>query len=645
MSTDLAIEPKVVWIFALLILYWGYCILWGVLGVRHSRSAEDYFLAGRAIPPWVFICAVTAILYSAWTFLGDPGQIYADGLPYAYGENLSVLTMAVPALLFFKRQWILGRHYGFVTPGDMFACYFRSETMRLLVVIVALVFSVPYLGLQLRAAGYLFNVLTNGLVGVEFGMWVLASLVVSYVASGGLWTVARVGVLQWLLLVVGIVILGVLVLVLVGGPSRLLEGIAALGASDPVRTPQGYSHYLAMPGVIQWVDSGPAAQGGPWTGVMTLSYSLALMGIMAAPAFTLWAFASRSPAPFAAQQVWALALVMGLVTLLFSTVQGLGAHLLGADQALLRDYPALVNPVLAGALEGKDLAATPNGLNRLGLLLINLLEESAPWVVGLLALCALAAMESTASCYMATAGAILTRDLLARFLPTRAGDPLLKFAGRLCTVLVVILALWVATVSTEALALMGGLAVSYGLQMWPALIAVCWWPFLTRQGVVLGLVAGLVVVTLTESVGQRWLGIDAWGRWPWTIHAGGWGILTNLTVAILVSAVTRDDTLHKREWHALLRRRTRLPPAKYRLLPWAWTGGLLWLFLGIGPGAVLGNTCFGDPNQPASWWFGLPPLWTWQVLWWLLGIGLLAFLAYYLELATASREDTGRAPL
>ena len=77
-----------------------------------------------------------------------------------------------------------------------------------------------------------------------------------------------------------------------------------------------------------------------------------------------------------------------------------------------------------------------------------------------------------------------------------------------------------------------------GFQMWPSLIAVCWWPFLTRAGVTLGLIAGLIAVTLTESIGVsifKSLGIDPWGRWPLTIHSAGWGILFNLGIAIIVS--------------------------------------------------------------------------------------------------------------
>jgi len=68
----------------------------------------------------------------------------------------------------------------------------------------------------------------------------------------------------------------------------------------------------------------------------------------------------------------------------------------------------------------------------------------------------------------------------------------------------------VATTSSDALVLLGGLAVAYGFQMWPALISVCWWPWLTRQGVVIGLVAGLIAVTLTENIGSQFM---PWGRW------------------------------------------------------------------------------------------------------------------------------------
>jgi solute:Na+ symporter, SSS family len=629
---------KVTWIFAFMIAYWGYCVFWGIQGAARARTACDHFIAGRRLPGPIFIVAATATCYSGWAFLGHAGLIYRDGLQYAY-VSFAPITIALPGILFLKRQWILGKRFGFITPGEMLAYYFESDLIRLLVVVVAMFFSVPYVGLQLLASGFLFSVLTDGLVGVEFGMWVLAIVVLSYVAVGGLRAVAYADALQCVLMALGIVIIGVVTLFFVGGWDRLMAGIAALSQADPVHTPDGYSHYIAVPGIIQLVPDGALAVGGAWTAAMILTYLLAVMGIQASPAFSMWAFASRTPAPFAAQQVWASSFGFGLLLIVFVAIQGVGGHFLGADRVFLETHPELVNPVMVDGLGGRDILDAPGRQDLLVPLIINLLADPAPWLVGLLAVCALAAMESTASCYMATAGGMIARDLFKNFLMPAADDRTQKFVGRLGILVIVILALVVATTSTDALVLVGGLAVSYGFQMVPALIGVCYWPFLTRQGVALGLVGGLITVTLTDSVGLLWPDLLPWGRWPLTIHSAGWGVLVNVGVAILVSLVTQDDWDRKKMIHAVLREHAALRPDRRRLVPVAWGLTILWFVLAIGPGVVVGNTTFGTPNDPETWWLGMPSIWIWQILMWALGVGLMWFLAYRMGLSTTPEHS------
>ena len=632
-------DAKMVWLFVFVILYWAYCIFWGIKGAMTAKTASDYFIAGRRLSLWVFVLAATATSFSGWTFMGHPGLLYRDGFQYAYASFYAI-TIPFTGVMFLKRQWMLGKRFGFVTPGEMMSHYLKSDLIRLLIIVVALCFSIPYLGLQLRASGFLFNVLTDGMLSVDVGMWLLSAVVFIYVASGGLRAVAYVDTVQCILLAGGIIAIGIIAISYVGGFEKLNLGIAALAEFDPKRTPDGYSHYIAIPGVIQFVSNGPSAAGGAWTGMMVLTYMFALMGIHSAPAFTMWAFSNTDPRPFAPQQVWASAFGIGFILFVFTAFQGLGAHLLGADLAFMEAHPEHVNNVMQAGLGGKDLMESAGKQGMLVPQLIHLMADGAPWLVGLLSVCALAAMQSTGAAYMSTAGGMLTRDLLKHFLMPQASHAQQKFFGRLGVLVIVLSALVVATTSSDALVLLGGLAVAFGFQMWPSLMAVCYFPWFTRPALNLGLAAGIVAVICTETVGQS-LGITAWGRWPWTMHSAGWGIFFNLGIVILVSAVTQNqaDMEHKMKFHNFLREHATLPDSKKGLVPVAWIITLVWFFFGIGPGAVIGNTIFGDPNDYATWTFGMPSIWAWQMLWWALGVFMMWFLAYKMEMSTVPTKE------
>ncbi len=636
-------DIKVIWLLVFVGLYWAYCIYWGIRGAQTSKTASDFFIAGRKISIWVFVLAATATSFSGWTFMGHPGLIYRDGFPYAYASFYAI-TIPFTGVLFLKRQWMLGKRYGFVTPGEMLSTYFKSDLIRILVVVVALVFSVPYLGIQLRASGFLFNVLTDGLLGVNVGMWLLSAVVLIYVASGGLRAVAYVDTVQCLLLAGGIIALGIISLASIGGFGNLVDGIVALSEGDTKLTPAGYSHYIAIPGVIQFVDSGAKAVGGPWTGIMVLTYMFALMGIQSAPAFTMWSFSNKSPEPFAPQQVWASSLGIGGILFIFTAIQGIGSHFLGADLSMVTNHPDIVNNVIGPNIGNQDLMETASKQGGLVPQLINLMSGTAPWLVGLLSVCALAAMQSTGAAYMSTAGGMITRDIIKRYLLPTASHAQQKFFGRMFVALIVILALMVATVSKDALVLLGGLAVAYGFQMWPSLIAVSYWPFLTRIGVNVGLIAGLIAVTFTESIGASifaYFDMQPWGRWPLTIHSAGWGIFFNLGLAIIISYFTqnKEEYDHKMQFHNFLSEYAGLPDSKKSLIPTAWIVTLLWFFFGIGPGAVIGNTIFGNPTDASTWIFGIPSIWAWQILFWIIGVYMMWMLAYKMELSTPSSKE------
>jgi Na+/proline symporter len=638
-------EAKVLWLFVFVALYWAYCIFWGIKSAMAAKTASDYFIAGRRLSLWVFILAATATSFSGWTFMGHPGLVYRDGFQYAYASFYTI-TIPFTGVMFLKRQWMLGKRFGYVTPGEMLSDYFRGDAIRILVVLVALLFSIPYLGLQLRASGFLFNVLTDDLFSIDVGMWVLSAVVFIYVASGGLRAVAYVDTLQCILLGLGIIVTGIIALDATGGWASLNQGFAGLAASDVGKwgTTGGYgggdyNAYFAIPGVVQFTAGlgKETPVGGPWTGIMVLTYMFALMGIQSAPAFSMWSFGNQSPKPFAPQQVWASSFCIGLILFFFTAFQGMGAHLLGANQAVT-DAGLALNTLIPDLSDNKQAGLVPH--------YFNLIADAAPWLVGLLAVCALAAMQSTGAAYMSTAGAMLTRDLYKRYLNPTASHTTQKLFGRMGVGVIVLAALVVASTSADALVLLGGLAVAFGFQMWPSLASICWFPWITRQGATLGLAAGLLGVIFTETFGATiagWFGIDLpWGRWPWTIHSAGWGMFLNLAVCLPVSAMTQNesDHAHRMTYHNFLKEHAGLPESKRGLIPIAWIITLAWMFFGIGPGAVFGNYIFGAPDAGVDGWtFGIPSIWAWQILFWLLGVGMMWMLAYKMEMSTVPERE------
>ncbi|MEE8226439.1 MAG: hypothetical protein V3R30_06440, partial [Kiloniellales bacterium] len=528
-------EAKLVWLFVFVILYWAYCIFWGIKSAMTAKTASDYFIAGRRLSLWVFILAATATSFSGWTFMGHPGLVYRDGFQYAYASFYTI-TIPFTGVMFLKRQWMLGKRFGYVTPGEMLSDYFQGDAIRILVVMVALLFSIPYLGVQLGASGFLFNVLTDGLLTKEVGMWILSLVVLIYVGSGGLRAVAYVDTVQCILLGLGIIITGIIALNAAGGWDALNQGFAEFAKTDIGKwgTTGGYgggdyNAYFAVPGVIQFTAGlgKETPVGGLWTGIMVLTYMFALMGIQSAPAFSMWSFGNQNPKPFAPQQVWASSFCIGLILFFFTAFQGMGAHMLGANQGVT-DAGLALAAVIPDLTDNKQAGLVPH--------YFILISDSMPWLVGLLAVCALAAMQSTGAAYMSTAGAMLTRDLYKRYLNPTASHATQKLFGRIGVALIVLSALLVATFSQDALVLLGGLAVAFGFQMWPSLAAICWFPWITRQGATLGLAAGLIGVIFTEKFGASiagLVGIDLpWGRWPWTIHSAGWGMLLNLAVCL-----------------------------------------------------------------------------------------------------------------
>ncbi|BAS25930.1 sodium:solute symporter family protein [Limnochorda pilosa] len=574
------------WVWTFVGAYWLYCIYWGIKGALQAKTASGYMIAGRQLPMWIFILAATATSFSGWTFVGHPGLIWKDGMAYAFA-SFYVLTIPITGAFFAKRQWLLGKRYGFITPGDMYSYYYGTEAMRVLVVVVAFLYSAFYSAVQLLASGSLFHWVTG--IPVMEGAMLLAAIVVFYVAAGGLRSIAAVDALQAILLVAGIITLGAFVLDALGGWAVF---------SSQLRTVE--ARYLQIPAVMK-VTAGEQI----WTGTMILTYMFSLMGIQSSPAFTMWSFSNKNPRPFPWQQTFASTFVVGFALFFFTAIQGMGGRLVGADVLGIRTDADLVPALMTRYLPPIALAFVTIG--------------------------ALAAMQSTASPYIGTGSTILSRDVYFRYIRPNAGHREQIWTARVFAVIIVVVAFVIAVTNQSALVMLGGLATAFGTLMYLPLLGVVYGLRVTGLGTVLGLIAGIAAVFLTDILVPGW-------KYPLTIHSAGWGLGIAIVVGLLASLLGKESEesiarrREVREWLDSVDGPTE-SQKKWRKAMWVVVP--VWYIFAIGPGAVLGNNAFS--------FLGFPPLWSWQIAWWLVGIAMMWALTFKAGLSLTTDEQIARA--
>jgi Na+/proline symporter len=513
-------------------------------------------------------------------------------LAYAFA-SFYVLTIPITGTFFSKRTWLLGKRYGFITPGDMYSYYFNNETLRWLVVFTAFLYSMFYSAVQLMASAALFHYVAG--VPVTFGAIFMAFIVWFYVCTGGLKASTWVGVIQFILLVGGIILLGAYMIAPPDawtGWTEFSQEIAKLPARQ-----------LEVPRIINFGLGGAKGESA-WTAVMVLTYMFALMGIQSSPAFTMWTFGIKSPKPLAWQQAFMSTFVVGFALFFFTAFQGMGAKILEVK----------------GIMEfAKDSDVVP-------LLMTKYLPGFA---LGIVFMGAIAAIHSTAAPYIGTGGSILLRDVYYKYIRKDAGHAEQIWVNRLLATFLTISALVVGLTSNAALVILGALATAFGFVMYVLLMGVIWGFRFPSIGATLGVLSGMIAVFLTFYVWRN----------PLSMHCAFWGTFTGLLVAYLCRGLgikDNDETIKRQaEVRAFLDSIDAPTETGQK-----WRNAMkiivpLWYFFAIGPACILGNNAFS--------FAGFPPLWSWQIVWWILGIIMMWGLAFKAEMATTNQVQIDRA--
>lgn len=552
--------------------------------------------AGQAVPGWAVMFLLPG-LAAAGLGIERHGLLVGRYGLQASHVAMGIVLVSVAALMIWNRLWLVTRLAGLTTPGEALGRYYDSIALRVIMMGLALLFALPFAANLLSSAALLLETATHGLIPRGAGVWLLAfALAVPAIVGGWRGTVLALAMQAVLL---AVLLPGVTVLAELTAPGPGYPDIA-IAVADGVL-------WDRIPGVLQNAAGlgKSVPPGGIFTTVGIGSSAVALLGMVLSPAALYLGQTARPGPALGVSAVW---LTGGALA---------GVFIVGM-------------PVLAGRMPD-DWAA-----------LADMLFDEEPLAGAAVYLLVLVG-SLLAVAFLITGGAILiTRDVIHTWLLPDLSGPGLRLSVRIALGFGFFLAALMAGFAPYLSAVAASVALPLSVQMLPALLGLTYLRWISQGAVLAGLTLGGLIVVFTEPLGLilfEALFVDLpWGRWPLTIHSAVWGLVFNLALVLLASAVTwrapgwlRRDRLHR----AMTAHLPDVPGGRGLL----WSLTLLWGFLAYGPGAILGNTFFSKPIfSKVEATLGLPSLWVWQILFWLLGVVLLWWLAYRMGLGRTCDE-------
>ena len=189
------IPALVVFAYLALVLYIGV-----FRGRGRTGNAEDYFLAGRALGPTVFLLPLFGTNMTAFSILGASGHAFANGIvTYGLMASSSALVIPVTLLVIGTRLWGLGKRHGFMTPVQLFRDRWECGHIGTVIFAVQAVLLVPYIIIAVIGGGTTLRTVSDGLVPFWLGGAIVALVVMGYVFFGGMRGTAAVNAFQTIL--------------------------------------------------------------------------------------------------------------------------------------------------------------------------------------------------------------------------------------------------------------------------------------------------------------------------------------------------------------------------------------------------------------------------------------------------------------
>ena len=541
-STTLAYVVVAGYLLLLLLLGW--------MGYRRSRAEEeDYYLAGRKQGWIVTALTIMATFFSSFALLGAPGMVYREGVVFAL-VSLNVPVAGYGVYLLGRRIRAIGAAQGYLTPADMICDYYGSRVvLRLLVVLVGIMFAVPYVMMQLKAGGELAAVLFAEYENAfSWGAVILSIVTAVYIMIGGMRSVAWTDALQCVLLCAGMMLAGVAMVSSLGGWNSFTAGLENLPEKS-----------LTVPG-----------NTGFWKLPMLFTICLFMpLGGIIQPAQWMRFYSARDTATLRHSALVFVIILTGCFLVGIMLV-GLGGQIL---------YP--LQQTDAGGI------APHSGVGSYDQILVVIIKEKLPLLLGptigyllasVMIVAIMAAAMSTADSNLHAMGALITRDIYDQFVRPQANEAERVWVGRVVILLTTFLSLLFVLIGSEKGSSLAGFmemivnlalfAVAFSVQLLPITLDMLYIRRGTAAGAIAGLFVGLVIAfsftilpgvvaaAIYGDVSQlaasdqpwlvQWIGWVGQAKTVLPIHATAWGLIPNAVVFLVISAVTKPVSNQRR---------------------------------------------------------------------------------------------------
>jgi SSS family transporter len=200
-------------LFWFVIAYWVISVLIGLYAAKNVKGTRDFAIAGRHLPFYMVVATVFATWFGSEAVLGIPATFLDEGLggivADPFGASLCLILFGL---------FLAGPLYkmNLLTIGDFYKKRY-GRTAEIMTTLAIVVSYLGWVGAQITALGLVFNIVSDGAISTNAGMWIGSMTILIYTFFGGMWAVAITDLLQMIIIVLGMVYISGEVATLVGG--------------------------------------------------------------------------------------------------------------------------------------------------------------------------------------------------------------------------------------------------------------------------------------------------------------------------------------------------------------------------------------------------------------------------------------------